>query len=537
MWWTTAAWAGSLVLLGEPSFRAPDGIADAAVLEDGTTWVLSPRGEAAHISRNGEVLHRFQACADRSAQVEMTVSARGDLLGLGCGRTFRLLELPSGAERLAPDVDPTHAALSPDGRRLALLGERFEGDTSEDTSWLLVYDTRTGEVAYTVEGEWDHVVATRHGWAAARGDDEGHDLAVWGFVERPDGVSVWTYTPRDEELKAGGWTPERSLAVRDRGETLCLQHDNGGTCLSTRNGERSRTWRASDQPFRGPGPGAVVRNHTGRAAWTVRRTLLAPVGRTIERWIQPVDVQVGGTRTAVLDLDGRVHVVDARGRRVVGASRGPMALSPDGRFLWTTTSRGGVRMDLEDGSLTPLPPLTTAVFANDGTLWGTRPTPDAPELVSIAPDASTTGAPRPLPRWFDVTGLTLRGDDLLVHHDQDDHWVHVRLTDPAFVAQGAHTYLPEDDLQLVDARVLQTSGAPRGRMLDGHPLQTRDLIRILPDGGWVAVPTDGRTATLQSADGQTMRTLELPERVHEVWVHPGKVVFGLRDGRLAVLDL
>lgn len=535
MFWMTAALAANLEVLGAPAFRAPDGIVDAAIALDGRVWTLSARGEVAGFSPEGVLLTTFQACPDRGERVEFTLSGVGNRLGLACATDYRVYDLPTGALRQVFDVDTTHAALSDDGRLVGILGERYAGDVSEDESWLLVYDVRSGEITRTVLGEYDRVEPIQRGWVLARGNDAGTSMSLFAIRREPGGAAqTWTHEVDPKKLAGGGWTTELAFATRQRGQNVCIAHEGGGTCLGAADARPSRPWSPVDRPFIAPAEGAIVRSASGRYAYEVLSTHLRT---TPEGWTRPVQVVAGGERLLVVDDAGRVF--DARTGEKLAVTTGPIALSSDGRWLWTPTVADSVRRDLDGSATDALPALDFAHIEPDGTVYGLQAHPDGGAmLVEAAPGGSVEELGR-LPKFYTPSGLRVADGKALVSYDQDDRWITFPLadpTDPATLVEGRHAFGLGGDIVLAGGEVLHTDETGPERTFGTAAVDASAIVRILPDGtGFVELLTDRPRLVLKSRDGSTIEAVNLPGRGDAAWAFPGKVVVALRDGRLAVL--
>ncbi len=532
--WSSIASAASLTLIGDAPFRAPDGISDAALADDGRVVVLSPRGEIARFDAKGNLLGTFQACPDRLPRIEFTVSARHDRLGLSCGPTYRLWELPSGAPGPVLAIDVTHGALSHDGRRLALLGERFVGDATEDRSYLFEIDARTGTILKAWPGEWDRVFPFPGGWVVARGDDDGTELLLEGFVQRPAKPTVrWSLEVPADRLRGGGWTPESAVAVR--GSLVCVTHDGGGTCYDARRGAPAGRWTEADRPFVAPGPGQSVRSPNRQHVLEVRRTLLHPPGSR-DVWIAPRDVELGPRVVIVTDVNGTVWEQRGEERRIVASTTGDPALSLDGSALWLPAGPNSSVLDLRGGALRALPPFEAAVFAPDGLLGVRRHT-----LYRVDPTGEVEKR-GPLPRLYAVTAMGWDPAGLLLRHGVADWFVQL---DPGGrpVAEGPHIDHSSEDIGWSSGRVVhsRTHGGreigPVGGPYRKLDVGLEDILRVVPGSGWALAPYDGAELILLDAEGGRRGVVPLPVRVADVWVGRERIAVGLRDGRVALVPL
>ncbi|MCB9692981.1 MAG: hypothetical protein H6736_14315 [Alphaproteobacteria bacterium] len=531
MLWTAPAWAASVVVLGDAPFRAPDGVSDVAVADDGSAVVLSPRGEIARFDRSGRLLGTFQACPDRMARVDFAVAPKGDRLGISCGTSYRIWSA-TGTAGPVLEIDATHAALSLDGRRVGILGERFVGEATEDRSFLFEVDAVSGEILRAWEGEWDRVVATPSGWVVARGDDDGRQLSLRGFVERPGQSTIqWSFDVPAEKLKGGGWTTDRVLSTR--GGLVCVTHDNGGSCYDSANGAPGAAWTPADRPFRAPGPDAIAWSPGRKASLEVRATHLRVPGRAFPSWTLPRDVDVGEGRIVVTDLGGTVWDVTVGSQRVITSTVGDAALSADGRWLWVPTGTGSTRMDLAGGPLQALPAFPVATFDGEAlvALQGRS-------LVRVEP-GDTKPIPGPaLPTLFEVTGLQARGGVTLVDFLVADRFAVVG-ADGSTLASGPHVYHSTEDLALVGGGPVETRTAatrevgPPGGPYRSLPVDAQRILRLLPDGTVAALDGDGTGLELHRAGG--VERLELPGRTHDAWATAGRLIVALRDGRIAVV--
>lgn len=538
MFWSTPALAGTLVVLGDAPFRAPDGVADVALADDGRAVVLSPNGELARFDAAGRLQSTLQACPDRMPRIQLAASARLERVGVACSFEYRLHDLAGGRPGPVLAYDVTHSALSADGRRVGLLGERMVGGASEDASALFEIDTLTGEVLRRWPGEWDHVVAVPGGWVVARGDDDGTELTLQGFVALPGRPTIpWRRAIDPAKLRGGGWTTETTLSTRD--DLVCVTHDNGGTCFDAARGAVKGSWRPDDRPFVAPGPRSLVHSPRRRRTLEVRRTHLRRPGSTFGSWTRPRDVDFGRGTLLVTDEGGTVHRVHDGAVEVVLSTRGDAALSPDGTKVWAPSGEAGLRMDLGTGALVRVPPLDHAAFGPDGSVYGLR----GQVLVQQADDGTVSELGR-LTRLFEPTGLEVTPDGLLVDFGQDDHFA-VLDRSGATRLQGSHVFHSTEDLALVDGAPLETRTAQApatrevgppgasGRSLDAG---TYDILRLFDDGRLVVVEADGPGLTVLSPSGEEIARTTLPTRAYDVWVGDGRVVVGLRDGRLAVFE-
>jgi hypothetical protein len=533
MWWTSLALAASIEVLGDPAFRAPDGIVDAAVVDDGSVWTLSPRGQVAGFAPDGALRTTFQACPDRGERVEFAVSADGRRLGLACTVDFRVYDLPEGRLLHTFDVDTTHAALSIEGHLLGILGERYAGDHSEDESWLLVYDLRTGEITRTILGEWDRVFAVQRGWVLARGNDRGTELSLTGAIRQPGGgLETWTHEVPRASISGGGHTPRTSLSVRQRGANLCIRTDDGGTCLQAMNGRPSRPWVTVDRPFAAPGEGSRIDSAGGRHALEVLPTHLRREGTG---WTDVARVLVGGDRVHVVEADGTVF--DARNGTVLGRTTGEAALSPDGRWAWRQDAEGSWRQDLVVGSPPEaLPALSHAVVTDEGTVHGLVTGRRGASLVSLPVGGEPVDRGR-LGKRYQPSGLQLVGERALVTFDQDDRYITFPLDDPGAVEEARHVFGLDGDVRLTAGGVVATDEIAEPRLAAGVEVPDHAIVRFLDDGRIVVLEEDAPRLVLKSADGATTSTVELPGRADAAWVVPGGVAVALRDGRVAVVTV
>lgn len=529
MIWTSAAFAGSLVLLGEAPFRAPDGISDVALADDGRVLTMSARGELARFDASGRLLGTLPGCPDRLEHLRFTASRDLGRVGVACGFSFHLLELPSGRRGPVIEVDVTDAALSPDGRRVALLGERSSGQTTDEQSYLFEFDARTGELIRRWPGTWDRVLALPVGWLVARGDDDGTELELEAFLGAPgQPVKHWTHQVDPARLAGGGWTTESSPSLRDR--WVCVAHDGGGTCLDATTGEPDGTWTPADRPFEAPGPTSVVRSPNHRQTLAVRRTHLRRPDVPFDSWTRPRHVAIAGDTLLVTDEGDTVYRVEAGQITRFQTTPGTPALAPDGRTSWIPAEDGSWRMG---DARVDSPRFPVATFLPDGQLLGV----DGQALVQV--DGSRFAE---LPRRYEVTGLRADRAGLLVEHAQDDR---VLLFDPKgeLLLDAEHVFRPTDDVASIDGALRETRTQPARqigpvggpwRPLDAQPY---DRVRFLPDGRLAVVPHDQPVLRILNASGEEAVRQPLPARAYDLWVGQDRVVVGLEDGRLAVLPL
>jgi WD40 repeat protein len=214
---------------------------------------------------------------------------------------------PKPAKLLAPEVDVMAAAVSPDGKRIAI-----SCYASTTPGKVQIRDAATGEIIQTVDEGYDanHLTFSPDSSVLACGDYEGmvrlYDAAT-GALTR--------------EIDTRGRSLRDVVFVGDHVLTTCLP--NGDVQFwDTVSGARARTW---------DGPGSAL---VEAAAISTDGTLIALGGLFSDGQVRIVDYHTGETARA-LDTKGRSVKV--------------LAFSPDGKYLAIGFEDGKVSLWRLDG--------------------------------------------------------------------------------------------------------------------------------------------------------------------------------------------
>ncbi len=336
----------STVVIGDPAWRAPDGVGVARVAADGSVWTLSKRGEVTGFEPDGQVVTTFQACPDRGVHLELVIDAGGTSAGVDCGPTFSVFDLPSGEERFAIDAFTVDAAFSPDGREIAVLGERIVDGVSEEKSWLLRYDARSGEPLPPMESDWEALWGVSDGWVGARIDGDRIEGRGTLVLEARNQVGmgaatknvVWKFKAPDDQRTTWDWGARQAVAVIDDGRRVCVQVDFGGVCLDGRIGAVRQFWsvpknQRSERTRARPHPDGLA---VGEELWFLRGS---GADEAVWRWPVDQDPVIQPMPEGVLpfvpasDPSGR-HRVRVETARVVPVDADNAATLPDAQNTW-----------------------------------------------------------------------------------------------------------------------------------------------------------------------------------------------------------
>lgn len=575
MWWSAVA-AASLTVLGDPAFRAPDGISMARVADDGSAWVISARGEVSGFDPKGHLKSTFQACPDRGPHGEFYIDRHGTRAAVPCDGSVRVFDLAAGTLLFEHAVFAAHADFSPNGRTLGVLGERIVDGVSEDTSYLLRYDATTGEALAPRQSDWEALYGVRGGWVGATQREDDGPMLVEGIIQAGARELRWRWKAPPELHTSEDWGPREALAVLDGGAAICVQLDFGGSCHDGRTGGLRALWsvpaaaRTSENRAEPHPDGFVV----GKALWFVRQGGIqawTPGNDPVEKATSTVPVantanthryQVGEARlvragapaddwdlprTVDLSVDGRMLVLaDSRGvvaQQVGGGARAlpytasTVRIRPDGEEIWSFDPTASVH-GVSDGSKRSAG-WTQVAFDANGTTWAVRQD-DTRTLVRWQ------GSEEPrvmaeLPDALELTGLQVRGEldkaTVLLEYAQDDAW---QISTPSGVgALNAHAFMDYSDLLLLDDGTIGMTEVDDGWQVGRITVPYTTTVRFLPDGTrFVTLPGDGQTLQVRAyPSGSIQRSVELPGRFHTVRVVDTTAIVVLRDGRVVLVGL
>ncbi|MCB9674937.1 MAG: hypothetical protein H6737_07465 [Alphaproteobacteria bacterium] len=573
IWWSLASLAAPEIL-GDPAFRAPDGIAAAAVTDAGGAWAISTRGEVTGFDASGAVVRTFQACPDRGVHLRIAIDPAGTRAGVDCGSVYRVFELPSGKPLFDVEAFTTDSAFSPDGRRVALLGERIVDGVSEAKSWLLEHDATTGAASTPHASDWEALWGVKGGWigATTRERPEG-PLYVEGRIDTGPVVLSWRWLAPEVLRTSGDWGPREAVAVLDGGNRVCVQYDFGGACLDGRTGgprnfwsvpEAERTasrraiphpdglavgralwfqrpdgvwrWDMDGTPERLPDAlGIPISNAAGSPRFRVEAARLVPVdavGAEIGAvsWGLPVSVdRAPGGRVVLADQQRRVFVVDGAEVRAVPGEADRVRITPDGSAIWLFADDAPTRV-VPFGKGEEARSRSAVVAFTGGAALGIDAKGEVPLLVKLAADERIAAVSDALA----VTGLQSVGDAVLVEYGEDDAWQLVRGGEVGPL--GAHPFSPQTDLLLTDSGVIGVAEGESGWQVGRHTVPWSTIVRFLPDGsGFVTLADDATSFEIRDYPSGTLReTRELPGRWSDAWVRGDRLIVALRDGRLVV---
>jgi len=574
MWWSLAATASTLVL-GDPTFRAPDGIGAAVVADDGSVWTMSTQGEVTGFDPSGRIRKTFQACDDRSVHLELIVDPSGSRAGVDCGPVFRLFSLPGGEPLFEVDVFTADSAFSPDGRWVALLGERIVDGVSEEASYLLRYNATTGEPAEPKRSDWDAIWGVQGGWVGATTRHrEGGPLHLEARIRLGPTALNWHWVA-PEALRSADWGPHDAVGVVDEGTQVCVLYDFGGACLDGRTGgprkfwsvpasEQGPTTRAMPHPdglvvgeelwfkradgvWRWPIEGEISRledavdvpisNRAGTVRYRMESTQLVPIGPTGK---DLSDSEWGLPSSVARSADGLLLLADDRGRVFSREPSGEVqrlappadrvALSADGSEAWLFSESAPTRViSLATGSSRTDPAL--AVAFDGAQVWTVAPRDRVPWLHHNGePVVAVAEA-------LEITGLQVVGKRVLVEYGQDDAY---QVYDGTQLEPMTHlAYSNQTDIRLTPEGVLGFSETETGWQIANTVLPWSSTLRFLPDGsGFLRLTEDGNTVALHDLPSGTVReSYPLPGRWRGIWADDGVVAIALRDGRLVLIDL
>ncbi|MEZ4317919.1 MAG: hypothetical protein R3F61_10465 [Myxococcota bacterium] len=579
MWWMLTATASTLVL-GEPGFRAPDGIATARVANDGTAWVMSPRGEIAGFDPKGHLRTTFQACPDRAPHLFFVIDPSGTRAGVDCGPTFRVLALPTGELQFEVGAFTTDAAFSPDGRKLALLGERIVDGVSEATSNLLRYDATSGAPLDPIESDWEAIWGVEGGWiGATTREREDGPLYVEGRIQVGVSTLNWRWLAPVEQRTTSDWGPREAVAVMDGGTRVCVQVDFGGACLDGRTGgprnfwsvpkadRRDATraqphpdglamgteiwferldgvyhWGMDGSPERLPrGASIAVADTAGKYRYRVEQARLVPVDATGRDdhdalWGLPVAVDrtADGQELLIADERGRVFLQKLAGgvRRIEG-SADRVKLAPDGSSAWLFEEGEPTRVVSLSTLEGPATRRSPVVAFEGGRTYAVEYEGEVPWLTELGEKNRLV----PLPEALEITGLQAAGDLVLVEYGQDDAW---QLYKPGTLGPlTAQPFADQTDLLLTRDGVLGVAEDPGGWRVGSHVVPWTSVVRFLGTGTqFIELPVDATSVEVRDhLTGALRETHELPGRWSHVWTRDRLAIVALRDGRLVLLDL
>lgn len=569
--WLSLAFAGSLEVLGDPAFRAPDGIVDAGVAPDGAAWVISEHGSIVGFETDGSVRATFEACSARGPHTELWLAPEGTHLGVICEDRYRVLGLPGGEPVFEVAFQVRDAWLTE--AELLLVGEPFEGGET-GTTRLARFALPGGGLLAELEGDFaapawidTALVALERSEPVNTDAEEGEEGEEAGAPadsatsEREPTSPGWRLvrilgeeaTPRaPTPLSFPGDEPPR--LTRRGTSTVCLTRGRSGRCYDVST-EAEVPWRTQDRPFVAPDQDVPICG--GSRCYDVDLARLRPAGTApgIGR-IEDLAASADGKHLLTRDHRDQLLHHGPKGRRPIARTDGAIAISPSGRYAWYQTARRSIRVRLIDGVRTTLPRATAAVFDTQDDLWLAVPHQANTTLLSKLP----TGLEAPLPiiplhDGRQITGLQLQADRLLLEYAQDDLFAVVDLIQRAPVGPNGkptrkphreHLFTERTPLMLTaSGSVLRTVANDEGYEVRGSldsqeprvhetALHTSSHPVMLGGGRSGVELVDGMQ--VDSFMGTHRRSAELPGPAYRIWVYDERVYIALRDGRLAILD-